>query len=107
MLLCYEFDLNVLHAYSFSVILFSKYTSRVNGRVMSSSGDGTSASTFCVANMERQLEIILSRILNKEAIGIPKQCSKNDDIKSHLMHIKDYLRACGIEKARCQNCHLI
>lgn len=57
-----------------------------------------STSTLGVVGIEKQLEVILSRILNKDAVGVPKQCAKNDDIKSHLMHINDYIRACGIEK---------
>ena len=63
-----------------------------------SAGD-TSTSTLGVVGIEKQLQVILSRILNKDAVGIPKRCSKNDDIKSHLEHINDYLRACGIEEA--------
>jgi hypothetical protein len=57
-----------------------------------------SASTLGVASIEKQLETILSRVLNKDAVGAPKQCTRNDDIKSHLKHVKDYLRACGIEQ---------
>lgn len=62
--------------------------------------EDSSASTLGVASrIEKQLETILSRILNKDAVGAPRQCKRNDDIKSHLMHIKDYLHASGIEQA--------
>ena len=54
--------------------------------------------TLGVTSLEKQLETILTRILNKDAVGIPKTCEKNDDIKAHLIHINNYLRACGIEQ---------
>ena len=53
--------------------------------------------TLGAANIETKMETILTRILHKDILGSPKECSKEDDMKTHLKKINEYIKTYGIE----------
>jgi len=54
------------------------------------------SATLGVADMDK-LERILSRILQKDIMGPPKECARSDDVKTHLKKINEYIKTCGID----------
>lgn len=56
------------------------------------SGDITSG----VREQDKLLESLLQKLIQKDTLGVPQPCSKNDNIKTHIEKIEQYFKACGI-----------